>query len=275
MTRAAGWYPDPADSHRWRWWDGDAWTTWLTDDASSAPPPVPDPEPVKPHGPFLLRLVVGVIAVAVLAVVALTTWGMLTAPAETPVTRPPVSAAPTVARPSVARATDGSFTIAGYVSARCPEAPFASQRGSAQGISRDLVTCQDTAESRSGLTNTSGSSIVIVQLAPETVVPGDLDRTTVGTLSELAHRLFAKAPSPKFSTPEAREIKDYGDKPARRAELTVTHRDGGAEHRDTVSLLVIDCGDGVVFGWLELRTEQIRPEAAAAMDAARAGIKLG
>ena len=54
---AAGWYPDPADSSRIRWWDGQTWTqhvavadggtTPATPQTAPAPAPVPAPAPLK------------------------------------------------------------------------------------------------------------------------------------------------------------------------------------------------------------------------------------
>lgn len=39
----AGWYVDPSGHHECRWWDGDRWTTQVTD--RREPEPEPDPEP--------------------------------------------------------------------------------------------------------------------------------------------------------------------------------------------------------------------------------------
>jgi hypothetical protein len=47
---AAGWFPDPSGPPaRYRWWDGDGWTRYLTDDPS-APAPGPESAPVEPTG---------------------------------------------------------------------------------------------------------------------------------------------------------------------------------------------------------------------------------
>jgi Protein of unknown function (DUF2510) len=50
-----GWYPDPQDGARLRYWDGEAWTDWTDDlwhQATSEPPSKPDAEQAAaPHSP--------------------------------------------------------------------------------------------------------------------------------------------------------------------------------------------------------------------------------
>lgn len=50
---AAGWYPDPADSSRIRWWDGQAWTQHVAvaDGAVTPAAPVVTPAPSSVPAP--------------------------------------------------------------------------------------------------------------------------------------------------------------------------------------------------------------------------------
>ncbi len=48
MATPAGWYADPYDATRWRYWDGVAWTPTVS---PSAAPPVPPPPPWLPAPP--------------------------------------------------------------------------------------------------------------------------------------------------------------------------------------------------------------------------------
>ncbi|MFV0453240.1 MAG: DUF2510 domain-containing protein [Propioniciclava sp.] len=56
MASTAGWYPDPGgEAGRFRWWDGQAWTTSLTDNPYGPPPaagqfPVQGSQPTSPYG---------------------------------------------------------------------------------------------------------------------------------------------------------------------------------------------------------------------------------
>jgi hypothetical protein len=53
MSTPAGWYPDPADPARSRWWDGAQWTQRTQDAALTTPTPAPPVPPVgNPAPPF-------------------------------------------------------------------------------------------------------------------------------------------------------------------------------------------------------------------------------
>jgi hypothetical protein len=51
MSTPAGWYPDPADPGRTRWWDGTRWSEHTSPAATSAAPPVPPAAPAAPAVP--------------------------------------------------------------------------------------------------------------------------------------------------------------------------------------------------------------------------------
>lgn len=51
MSAAAGWYADPAQPDRWRWYDGTAWTDHVSTPAQPDPAPVAAAEPVHAAPP--------------------------------------------------------------------------------------------------------------------------------------------------------------------------------------------------------------------------------
>jgi len=48
---AAGWYPDPADATRIRWWDGQTWTQHVAVADAAATPAAPQPDRSTPSAP--------------------------------------------------------------------------------------------------------------------------------------------------------------------------------------------------------------------------------
>jgi hypothetical protein len=46
----AGWYDDPTRAGRRRYWDGEAWTSYVSDGGPTANDPLPDPPPAPPGG---------------------------------------------------------------------------------------------------------------------------------------------------------------------------------------------------------------------------------
>lgn len=48
---AAGWYPDPADASRIRWWDGQTWTQHVAVADGGATPASPQPSPTPAPAP--------------------------------------------------------------------------------------------------------------------------------------------------------------------------------------------------------------------------------
>lgn len=72
---AAGWYPDPFDPHRWRWFDGVSWTVVATPAAGAA---AAQRRPRLPRWLSVPVLVCGVITVVALAVTAVSSpWAVV------------------------------------------------------------------------------------------------------------------------------------------------------------------------------------------------------
>lgn len=80
-TKHQGWYSDPADATRYRWWTGVRWTNWLSDSDASLPPPIgldgtlsARPQEDRTRG-MVTTLIAGLVVVA-LVVATFTVLGM-------------------------------------------------------------------------------------------------------------------------------------------------------------------------------------------------------
>lgn len=67
-----GWYPDPIDDRRGRWWDGTIWTDWIDEHGNSRISPLPVPRR-KRRVPVWLWVVLGLVVLPVL----LALWPLL------------------------------------------------------------------------------------------------------------------------------------------------------------------------------------------------------
>lgn len=68
MDAPAGWYPDPRDPRRIRWWDGTGWTETTQPAPTESVAPAPVAAPVEPSRRTpVMPLVVGIVALLVLA----------------------------------------------------------------------------------------------------------------------------------------------------------------------------------------------------------------
>lgn len=203
MSVPAGWFPDPAgappDSHRetYRWWDGEAWTRWLTNNPGAAPPRAePEDEatpPVEPassvdsvRAPLAATLIIGVVIAALVGVgttVALTGDRIRTGPAAAPPSPTPVPAVSY--RPATRTVSVDELRMvmpaAPYDCLDAPAAlfPFAS------AVSCDVLVHRDYDEKQDWYA-TAG-----VGLLPESlVVSGNLKKTGESLFMSLRKRFF-------------------------------------------------------------------------------------
>jgi hypothetical protein len=109
MDAPAGWYPDPRDPRRIRWWDGDGWTE-TTQPAPTGAVPTPAVATAEParRSP-VLPLVVGVLALVLLAgAAAAILIGQRSGPATGAAGTP--GGAPSSAAPTLSGSAGGSAT---------------------------------------------------------------------------------------------------------------------------------------------------------------------
>jgi hypothetical protein len=82
-----GWYRDPEDASRYRWWSGTGWTALLSDSPDASLPAIALPEVPPRDTPLWPRIAVG--AAAVILVAGLGVVGALTRPPVTAITVSP------------------------------------------------------------------------------------------------------------------------------------------------------------------------------------------
>ncbi len=217
MSAPAGWYVDPAAvttpaGPALRWWDGERWTRWLSDDADAEPPgsepsgspasedpgsesprqsnaPAQDPDSGRTVGiPVAVALVIGVVVVALVAVgltVTLTEDRIRSGPAVAPPSAPALPGL--VLDPSTrsGRIENVSLVLPGppYVCGPTPGAlppSFSSALSCDAPIHRDYRGTADWSAS-------SGLGLV----ADSLVVQDDLDRTGRNLYESLRRQFFA------------------------------------------------------------------------------------
>ena len=78
---APGWYPDPAGQYRLRYWEGDAWSTFVAEGTEAVERPLPTPVAELPARSAWFGLVgflvSGIVAAVVVAPIDSLTWTVL------------------------------------------------------------------------------------------------------------------------------------------------------------------------------------------------------
>lgn len=149
VAEGAGWYVDPSGStDTFRWWDGAAWTRWLSVDATAADPQPtineagstayapPDPADRVVRLPAAAAILVGAVLLALIAVGAI-----ITLTADRPLTGP-AAAPPPRSEPPLAITYDAATRAASVEELRVvlPAEPF-----TCDGRSRQLPSVFDAA----------------------------------------------------------------------------------------------------------------------------------
>lgn len=198
MARA-GWYPDPREDYgleQFRWWNGNAWTAWLSDDADApAPPGGGDPRtvaavPASRDGRRHTGLVVliGVLTVVAL-VAALTVFGdrrLAATPIAGASTAPTDYGTPQVREPDFA--LDGrTVVLFGEVRVEMPTSPWPEPRQTEMAPFDSLYYSQQTVHR-----GWSGT-VVTGYLDADTAVAGDLDATAERLQEALLEQWYSSA----------------------------------------------------------------------------------
>lgn len=290
-TKHEGWYPDPADASRFRWWTGLRWTNWLSDSDASIPPPIQlpgtaseRPQVDRARG-FVPTLVAGLVVLA-LVLGTFTALGMRTNAAE---------AMPSVPRmasygPAVERAHYHENRVLSYrpkeqlmllreATVPLPQAPFTMVQestfaGSYPGVFKESVAAQYE----------SGSKVITVMTG--LVEDGAVTWNDPALGGAHIAKVVADSQTTKFdaqfseaTTPPARA---FGQREGYPASVTASLTDSAGK-RTTLDARVwlFELEFDTWYAWLEI--EVTRPEddppaneaaAQAALDRARNGIEF-
>lgn len=294
-----GWYADPRGAAGTsRWWDGAAWTRWLTRDPDAGPPeqtpsptpahaagappappaaaPAPPARPV-PHQPPGVRLPVAVaVVVAALAVAVVAVGAVVSASAQRLLTGPalpPPAAAP--AGPAVVY--DEATRTASVEELRLvlPAEPYVCLTTPQPALPtfRSAVVCSAPVHDDYDEDGSDWSASTGIGLVPDALVtPGDLQATAAAVFASLRGQFFAG----QETTERKAERQSWDGAPPGRSEARTAEIhyavDGVPSRYDRTSVLVVALEDGGYGIWFSSRPDDTPRAARAALDASLAGM---
>lgn len=293
MAEAAGWYADPSGKvDTYRWWNGGAWTRWLSADPAAGdpgpspainPPPstepapaptayaAPDPADRVVRLPAAAAIILGGVLLAVIAVgviISLTADRPLTGPAVAP---PPPTEAPLVVT------YDATSRAASVEELRVvlPGTPFScdDQPGEVPGLSPSAVTCRALVHQDYDGKGSSWAAATGIALLEEDQTETDLRQLLATTASNLIRRDYDA---------DDIEIKKAGNRPfpdvapegrARivRAELHLSYR-GLPTAYDTIRVALFHLESGRYAAWWAFLPNDSPPATADALEGSAASV---
>ncbi len=291
-----GWYGDPSGAAgTYRWWDGAAWTRWLSADADAAPPgeaptltPGADPDapagagpaqartttvagPVPHEGPgvrvpLAVAVVLGAVLVAVVAVGAVVSASAERLPSGPAVTPP----SPTAARASLAWQPDDNLATIGELRVVLPAAPYACspEVTALSPTFTDFVGCSTVVHEDYDDEDGVWSATTGVGLVPDDlVVEDDLKRTADQVFASLRGQFYSGTKttvrklvaSPTDRAPVGRSILVSGD-----IGYAI---DGLPSRYDRTLVVVVLLADGTHAAWFSSRPDDTPAKAVEVLDA--------
>ena len=298
-----GWYADPSGSAAARWWDGTAWSRWLSRDADAAPPeqaptltPVADPSvaagpppvPVDadaaalpapiPHQPPQVRLPVAAALVVVALVVAVVAVGAVVSASASRLPSGPALAPPTggpVGEPAVVydattrtASIDELRLVLPTEPYRCLSTPVPARPTFTSAIVCNADVHADYDEAGSDWSATTGLGLVPEEL----IARGDLQVTVERVLGSLRGQFFAgRKTTVEKPTRLSWDGAPVGKSAATRAQI---HYDveGVPSRYDQVTVLVVELEGGGHGFWFASRPDDTPKATLAALDASLAGM---
>lgn len=276
-----GWYPDPEESSRFRWWSGTGWTPALTDDRSSPPPPRGLPQVAAGRTFPWVAVFIAVLTVGV--VTAVTAIGA-TAQPELPGgagRTPSFGQAPTVnpakyERVDYNRATRMLNGFEGVVSMAMPAVPW-----NVAGLTCDKVVGLMT--SACVLYDASFKDFEEGKNLQPTAVLGTMDPKytgvsgveeiagdAIGEWNERIHRNL----NATYKQGETQRVTDFPGRTAAKAQATAEYELQGKKHTVQIEVLVIEIRPGAHLGLITVYDSLMTPQARAALEAAVKTLKV-
>ncbi|WP_028709744.1 DUF2510 domain-containing protein [Propionicicella superfundia] len=276
--RRPGWFRDPEDAGRFRWWSGTGWTAALSDSADAPAPPPGLPE--VPPGRNVPWLAVSVLAVALAVFAGLTIVGLAVGPASrgdtvaTPVTGTPSTVPPIgAASAEVDEAAHLVTVLGGRLTMPVPGSPWRLDRGlcsDIEGLFASACLYADTAFTRTG----SGSSTTV----PPVLAAGVLQPSWVGAMpvADAAERLAEtwserahSAVGGTYTPTGVERVAATGSRAAYEATATVAFDLDGTRHTRRLAARVVEVYPGalaaVVLLTDDLMSDSSRDAAATAV----------
>lgn len=254
-----GWYADPGAPSRWRWWDGTAWTGWLTRDPQDPRPAAAAPSlpgPAAEPGvrlPLAVAVVVGALVLAMAAVGAVVSASAQRLPSG-PAVAPPT---PSTVTPVVQYAPATRTASVAELRWVLPAAPYTcvTEPAARRPAFDQLLLCSapvhENYEGSADWTASTGLGVV----SPSLTVPGDPKAT--------ADKLFGSLRG-QFFTGERTEVRELvaqrfeGAEPGRATAVSgEVHYDvaGLSSSHDRLVVLVVELADGGYGAWFSSRPD--------------------
>lgn len=271
-----GWYDDPAVADRFRWWDGLAWTSWLSQYRDAPPPPGPDRRvvPVPTEVDRLLRALGIVVAVGLVVFALVAGIGVGINRREAAGRSPaavPSAPGTAVVVPSRMQLTGGNLVIDGVLTMPMPEGSGFDEPENTepdQGIfEQQYVVHLPGTESSPG---TPGAQLH-AGLANGGLMHPQYEGTNASVAAtQMAYQVFDGF-SPVVDQPEVSRH-DVQGRPGWTAAVKVRYRGDDGEHTARVTALVVQVDDWTWVLWTAAWTDAMTQAQRRAMEQSQEGI---
>lgn len=274
----AGWFPDPrpeAPEGQLRWWDGEAWTSWLAPAGTEQTPPAPALHRAVPDDVRVDRMwraagiVAGCLALVLLVMAVAGVVSQRRVPQVSFSPAGPASTGPSEhhANDMVLDETSGHGRIGSLVRFQLPAAPFRTV--TKPSVPDSLVSAATVRSLTGDASRMAEDSFAAVGVVQTDVLTDQGYRQIAPTLLRvLASNLWDSASVGELNSSDADQGPDH---PGTLVHAPVTLSDGSTPE---LSLQVVRMRTGQWVAWWDVRRPGLAASSAAALDAARAALQV-